>query len=415
VRTETKEPPFSNAKFDQWAQQWIGELIKTMPPESNQDGNYRLHPVVESFKEAIESSAELTMHFTQMFIEKPGKYKTPNLIRDHHHMLQLINHVLTKAPEYNKDNYLAAFPMAAIFFREMGTLSGHAAFLNSTVNHHIKNILNTWFKFLQSPESCYALTSDGWFCTKAMEWMGGNFEADFICDPSKPHYGFTSWDDFFTRQLQPNARPVACPHDKKVIVNPCEAAPFRVQKNVTKQDRFWLKGTPYNIKFMLANNPLADRFVGGTVYQSFLNTSNYHRWHSPVDGKIVKAYVEDGTYFSLPLRDGCENLACPPDSQDYFANVHTRALIFIEADNPYIGLLCYIAVGMIEVSSCEITVAEGQKIQKGHQTGMFHYGGSTFCLVFRPGVELEFDFHGETPGLTASNILINTRIATAAE
>ena len=411
VQAEMKESPFNNTILDQLAQKWIEELIKSMSHKLNQGDNFRFHPVVESFKEVIESDAELTMYFTQMFIDKPGKHRAPNLVRDYHHMLQLIDHVLTKAPEYT-DHFFAILPIAAILFRPMGTVSGHAASLSATVNYHFKNVLNTWSRFLQSPESCYVLTTDGWFSTKAMEWMGGNFEADFICDPSKPHYGFTSWDDFFTRQFQSNVRPVDYPHDNKVIANPCEAAPFKIESNVRKHDKFWIKGTPYNIKFMLADDPLADRFVGGTVYQGFLNINCYHRWHSPVDGKIVKAYVEAGTYFSLPLIDGCENLTSPPCSQDYLANVHTRALLFIEADNPYIGLMCFMAVGMTDVSSCEITIVEGQKIHKGQETGMFHYGGSSFCLIFRPGVEIEFDLHSEIPGLTANNILINARIAT---
>ena len=391
---------------DLWVQQWIGEILKSMPPQGD---NYRLHPAVQSFKEAIESSAELTTHFTQMFAEQPTNYIAPNFVKDYHHMLQLIDHVLTKAPEYYNNNQMPAFPIYAILFRTMGTVSGRAAFLNATVNHHIKNILNVWLKYLQSPESCYVLTTNGWFSTRAMECMGGNFERDFICDPRKPHYGFTSWDDFFTRQLQPNIRPVAYPDDNKVIVNPCEAAPFRIESNVTKHDKFCIKGMAYNLKFMLANDQLADRFVGGTIYQSYLNTCNYHRWHSPVDGKIVKAYVQDGTYYFFPETDDYTA------SQDYLTNVQTRALIFIEAANPYIDLMCFMAVGMAEVSSCEITIAEGKKVQKGQQTGMFHYGGSTFCLIFRPGVELEFDLHGETPGLTANNILINTRIATVPE
>ena len=53
--------------------------------------------------------------------------------------------------------------------------------------------------------------------------MGGHFVDDFVCDPSQPHYGFTSWDDFFTRQFRPNVRPVASPDDNKVIVNACES------------------------------------------------------------------------------------------------------------------------------------------------------------------------------------------------
>ena len=74
--------------------------------------------------------------------------------------------------------------------------------------------------------------------------------------------------------------------------------------------------------------------------------------------------------------------------------------------------MCFMAIGMAEVSTCEITVYEGQHIKKGEQTGMFHFGGSTHCLIFRPGVNLDFDFHGQKPGLNSSNIPINAKIAT---
>jgi phosphatidylserine decarboxylase len=50
-------------------------------------------------------------------------------------------------------------------------------------------------------------------------------------------------------------------------------------------------------------------------------------------------------------------------------------------------------------------------VKKGSQLGMFHFGGSTHCLLFRPGVNLEFDLHGQPPGLTASNIPVNSQIA----
>jgi phosphatidylserine decarboxylase len=71
-----------------------------------------------------------------------------------------------------------------------------------------------------------------------------------------------------------------------------------------------------------------------------------------------------------------------------------------------------LAVGMAEVSSCQITVYDGQKVRKGDQLGMFHYGGSTHCLLFRPQVQLEFDHHGQRCGLHAHNIPVNARIAT---
>jgi len=53
-------------------------------------------------------------------------------------------------------------------------------------------------------------------------------------------------------------------------------------------------------------------------------------------------------------------------------------------------------VGMAEVSSCVLVdqegnpLKEGQKVEKGDQLGYFQFGGSTHCLVFRPGVISEF-------------------------
>lgn len=162
---------------------------------------------------------------------------------------------------------------------------------------------------------------------------------------------------------------------------------------------------------MMDNDPWATQFEGGTVYQAFLSALSYHRWHAPVSGTVVKTYLVEGSYYSEALSEGNDPSA-PNDSQGYIAEVATRALIFIEADNPDIGLMCFMAVGMAEVSTCDVRVYEGQHLTKGQETGMFHFGGSTHCLFFRPGVNLEFDLHGQTPGLDSTNIPVNARIAT---
>jgi phosphatidylserine decarboxylase len=117
------------------------------------------------------------------------------------------------------------------------------------------------------------------------------------------------------------------------------------------------------------------------------------------------------SYYAEALSEGYDP-AGPNDSQAYITEVATRALIFIEADNPDIGLMCVMFIGMAEVSSNEITVYEGQHVNKGDQLGMFHFGGSTHCLIFRPQVQLEFDMHGQKPGLESQNIPVRARIAT---
>jgi phosphatidylserine decarboxylase len=169
---------------------------------------------------------------------------------------------------------------------------------------------------------------------------------------------------------------------------------YNVSRDVKLRDKFWIKGQPYSIIDMLANDPLARQFAGCTIYQAFLSALSYHRWHSPVSGTVKRAFVQDGTYFSEPLfeatsQDGGIDVKGIAVAQGYLTALATRAIIFIEADNPAIGLMAFIGVGMDEVSTCEITVKEGQHIKKGDETGMFHFGGSSHCLLFREGVNVD--------------------------
>jgi phosphatidylserine decarboxylase len=60
----------------------------------------------------------------------------------------------------------------------------------------------------------------------------------------------------------------------------------------------------------------------------------------------------------------------------------TCMLFFIEADNLSIGLMCFITIGMTKILTCEEEmVGEGQRINRGDQLGMFHFGGSSHALV----------------------------------
>lgn len=147
---------------------------------------------------------------------------------------------------------------------------------------------------------------------------------------------------------------------------------------------------------MLAHDPLAHEFANGTVYQAFLSALSYHRWHSPVSGTVRRAFVQDGTYFSEPLFEGPGDASVKEIdtggisvAQGYLSAMAARAIIVLEADNPAIGLVGFVGIGMDEVSTCDITVKEGQKVKKGEELGMFHFGGSTHCLIFQEGVQLE--------------------------
>lgn len=210
------------------------------------------------------------------------------------------------------------------------------------------------------------------------------------CDPA-PGYGFNRDLDFFVRRFRTGVRPVASPDDPNVIANACEAQTYNIACNVRLQALFFAKGQPYSVSDMLAHDPRASYFAGGTIYQGFLSALSYHRWHAPVSGIVVRAFVTPGTYFShIPLDDAEPGIGADVAilSQRYLSAMATRAVILIRADNEHIGLVGFIAIGMDEISSCDITIKEQQRVEKGEQLGMFHYGGSSHCLLFRSGLKL---------------------------
>lgn len=408
--------PYQVANFLPSDQEFVNDWL-TSQIEGAGAADQTIWPVIIEFKKLIETDPRLYMLFNQMFEQIPRK-PTFNMdptgkpqIKNYNQMLMLMNHILTTAPEFNETG-LVGFPINAILAWPMGTPAGTEAFLDKRVNRQLKKILNQWAVFLNSKDSRYVLGDDpesGWFGKGAKRAMP-SFEKDFICSPGTPYYGFSSWDDFFTRQFREGRRPVANPDDDGVIANACESAPYKIARNVKLTDKFWIKAQPYSLQHMMAMDPLTEEFKGATVYQAFLSALSYHRWHSPVSGKIVKTRLIDGSYYAEALSQGFDP-AGPNESQGYITQAASRALIFIEADNPDIGLMCIMFVGMAEVSSNEITVYEGQHVQKGEQLGMFHFGGSTHCLIFKSDVQIEFDLHGQTPGLESKNIPLHSRIA----
>ena len=374
-----------------------------------------LQPVLREFKALIEGDTRIYMLFSSMFEQVPSKKpysKDPTghrQVHDYEHMLQVLNHLLTTAPSWNDKSHrvgLVGLPINALLDWPMGTASGFAVFLDPQVNAMLKKVLNAWGEYLESSASAEVLgaESTGWFgqtglkdltATANVGQSSYTFEDMFVCDPSAKYFGFKSWDGFFTRTFREGIRPVAAPENPNIIANACESCPYNVAYEVKARDRFWIKGQPYSVIDMLAHDELAQQFDGGTIYQAFLSALSYHRWHSPVSGKVVKAYVRDGTYYSEPLFEDFgafqgADMAGEATGQGYITATATRAIIFIEADNPAIGLMAVLAVGMAEVSTCDITVEKGQHVEKGEQIGMFHFGGSTHCLLFRKGV----DIHG---------------------
>jgi phosphatidylserine decarboxylase len=328
-------------------------------------------------------------------------------------LMTIIDYLTTYAPPFS-ESVPVSTPLNLVFDWLMCAPSGYAVFRDPAFNAQLRRMLMHWCGFLSGPHSRMHLTTEaphGWFCEAAYKKLGLD---DYCYDRSQPFWGFTSWNDFFTRRLRDGARPVDEPGNPAVIVNACEASPYNVGEHCQFHDRFWIKGQPYSLQEMLAHTDrqVVERFVDGTIYQGYLSAFNYHRWHAPIAGTIRDAYNVDGTYFSQLEVEG-EDASGLNDSQGYTTAVAARAVILIEADEPALGLVACVFVGMAEVSSCRIVAMQGQHVAKGDELGFFQYGGSTYCLILEPGVIREFvprpPYHVDSPALK-----INSRLALAA-
>lgn len=359
------------------------------------------------------------MLFNEMLSEVPYKYFDPDYpervweITDVKTLLDALDLILLSPPPFTSSvDPLIGAPINALLVWPMATTAGFAVFLKENVNEALKNIIMCWGQFLRSPESASVVGS--WIVS-----AGTSFADLYECDPTDPpNYGFVSWDKFFIRQFRKGVREVAAPDDENVIVSAAESTPFQLQSGVNLVDKFWAKGQPYSLTHMLNGDSSALQFVGGTVYQAYLSADSYHRWHAPVSGTITKVEIVPGAYYSEPVlfsfkpdepSDDRPDPGADTFSQGYISAVAARGLIWIQADNEKIGLMCMIMIGMAEISTIDVTMPVGQHFDKGDEIGMFHFGGSTHCLIFGPQVELEFVSYEEHEQLKVKSLLATVK------
>jgi len=328
-------------------------------------------------------------------------YKIPR-IASIDEFLDTLNKLLVTAPQFI--NYeLVGLPFSAYVVGIDPTLSGSTLFRLPQFNAAMKEVLDYWAKsFLDTSDSNVGFQVDGedWLSTTAkQQYQFGMWKKD---NETLPYWN--SWDSFFTRVFKnpEMARPVAQQSSNKVVVSANDGSLFRWNDDIKRKDVFWFKDMQYSLadifssqdseqqKIMDENN-LVELFTGGNIFQTYLNPYNFHRWWCPVNGTILfDPLVIDGCYFNklvIPDYGGATTASLP-----YLVQVNARGVMVIKTEEH--GYVACIPLGMSEVSSIEFdsTMTANANISKGQEMGMFHYGGSSYVLIFQklPGKKLIF-------------------------
>lgn len=368
---------------------------------------------VMDFAVLILMDGIVRMYVEKMIEEVPPEHK---VIDDYWDLIWALMAISQSAPEYNSDppkrNF---FPMSSLFTYMMMTPSGEAAFRYPPINDAIRAILQQWCAYLDSAASQSVLNTgpNGWLSPSAYQY--NKLDEFIIPNPSGPHWGWTSFNDYFHREIKPESRPVSDPTDPSVVVSANDGKVYNIARNVQWLDEFWIKGQPYSLVNMLNGHDDLLKFQNGDVFQSFLSGADYHRWRSPIDGVVTYTEVVPGLMFSDDEVAGNDPSA-GTYSQGYGASVNTRGLVFVQSPHPSIGTVVVMPIGITEISSVTITVATNQPVKKGDELGYFSYGGSSMCLVFQPGAIDHFTVPNRPPHSNPDDgppIHVNAQIAVA--
>ena len=370
--------------------------LRNLPQLANKS-DIEYDETVQTFSDLIDTNGTirrcLTLSIEEQVEEAENEGQEP-MLRDIPDLLAKLNVILTMSPYYSETEH-SDFPMSAIFNPLLFTTYGYPLFTYSEFNNGIRPIMQKWCQFLDSSDSRYVLTDDadvgGWFQPAPYSQL----ELDiFVMDKSLPYWGFSSYNSFFHREIQLEHRPLPENDSNDIIVSSNDGHVYNIQENVQAIDQFWLKGQPYSLINMLNNNTkYIEKFTGGTVIQTFLSGADYHRLRSPITGTVVdKEIVSDLMFVQLPFTKGQDWGPGGDPSQSLEACQNTRGLLYIEADDPRIGTVCVIPVGITEISSVTFDHSVGDPIQindkvnKGDGIGYFSFGGSSCVLLFQKDV-----------------------------
>jgi phosphatidylserine decarboxylase len=199
---------------------------------------------------------------------------------------------------------------------------------------------------------------------------------------------FASFNDFFTRELKPGARPLA--DAAKFILSPADGAVSQLGP-VSGGRIIQAKGRDYSVAEILgAGAEDAARFEGGNFITIYLSPKDYHRVHMPASGTLAKTSYIPGDLFSVntATAEGVdrlfarnERLSCRFDGPDgHFASIMVGAMIVAGIDTVWPNQFRTHAEAPVH----EDFARQGRSFAAGDEMGRF-YLGSTVVLLFEPG------------------------------
>lgn len=227
-----------------------------------------------------------------------------------------------------------------------------------------------------------------WLKNPAIRWFIRRYGVNMNEATRQQPEDFRSFNDFFTRELREDARPVSS--ESGAVVSPADGVISAIG-DIRQGRLIQAKGRDFSLQDLLGGNAtLAGEFQDGSFATVYLSPKDYHRVHMPAAGALRQMVYVPGRLFSV-------NQLTSESIPDLFAR-NERAVCVFDTDQ---GPMAVIMVGAMIVAAID-TVWAGQvapargginrqdyggnlALEKGEEMGRFRLG-STAIILFGPGM-----------------------------
>jgi len=181
---------------------------------------------------------------------------------------------------------------------------------------------------------------------------------------------FTSFNDFFVRELKKEKRPIQ--GEKKDVIIPADG---RILVFPKINDGFYVKGQKFYLDDFLQDQNMAEKYEDGSMAILRLSPVDLHRFYFPIDCRPSKSKNINGYLFSV------SPLALKKNINILWQN--KRQLTILQ--NDIFGNVLFVEIGAFNVGSINQTFIPGKYYKKGEEKGFFSLGGSSIVMIFERG------------------------------
>jgi phosphatidylserine decarboxylase len=220
-----------------------------------------------------------------------------------------------------------------------------------------------------------------WLKRPLMRWFAAAYRVDLAEAANADLDSYATFNDFFTRALRADARPVA--DGPGCLVAPADGV-LTEHGNIDGGTLLQAKGISYSLDELVGEDGAAVAFAGGSYFTIYLAPHDYHRVHSPLAARLVRTRYLPGTRFSVSRATAAviPRLFCRNE----------RVAVWFETAH---GPMAVVLVGALNVSSISTCtrgeIASGppqswletppRAVAQGEEIGRFNMGSTVVVLL----------------------------------